>query len=100
MVVNLIDTIYGNSFENLIKGNGGDDILAGGSGSDTFIYARGDGNDTILDFDQDEDSISYQGFNADEVVGFTESYLDDGSKVILLTDGAEITLNGEFFSTN
>ena len=91
-----VDTIYGNSFENLIKGNGGDDILTGGSGSDTFIYAKGDGNDTILDFDQNEDSISYQGFNADEVVGFTESYLDDGSKVILLTDGAEITLNGDF----
>ncbi|MDB4106246.1 Ig-like domain-containing protein [bacterium] len=91
-----VDTIYGNSFENLIKGNGGDDILAGGSGSDTFIYVKGDGNDTILDFDQNEDSISYQGFNADEVAAFTESYLDDGSKVILLTDGAEITLNGNF----
>ena len=91
-----VDTIYGNSFENLIKGNGGDDILTGGSGSDTFIYAKGDGNDTILDFDQNEDSISYQGFNAGEVAAFTESYLDDGSKVILLTDGAEITLIGAF----
>ena len=94
------DKIYGNSLDNLIEGNGGDDTLAGGSGSDTFIYAKGDGNDTILDFNYNEDSISYQGFNEGEVAAITETYLDNGSKVLLLTDGAEITLNGDFAPPN
>ena len=79
-----------------LKVTAGDDTLAGGSGSDTFVYAKGDGNDTILDFNQNEDSISYQGFNASEVSAITETYLDNGSKVLLLTDGAKITLNGSF----
>src|SRR6185295_7726535 len=34
-----------------LTGHAGDDVLIGGVGSDTYAYAKGDGSDTIVDFD-------------------------------------------------
>ncbi|MDE0783728.1 MAG: Ig-like domain-containing protein, partial [Planktomarina sp.] len=90
------DSIYGNRFDNLIEGNAGNDTLSGGTGSDTFVYAKGDGNDTILDFNENEDSISYVGYSESEIAQITETFLTGGNKVLTLSDGAEITLNGDF----
>lgn len=44
------DTIDGGADDDTITGGGGDDTLTGGDGNDTFIYAIGDGDDTITDF--------------------------------------------------
>ena len=33
----------------LIEGGKGNDVLAGGNGSDTYVFQRGDGQDTVLD---------------------------------------------------
>ena len=45
--------ISGNSRGNVITGGKGNDALAGGKGSDTFVFQRGDGQDTILDAEND-----------------------------------------------
>ena len=45
------DTISGTGRSDVIRGGAGDDTLNGGGGSDVYIYARGDGNDTIFDGD-------------------------------------------------
>lgn len=37
-----------------LTGGTGDDELYGGVGSDTFVWSRGDGNDTIMDYNADE----------------------------------------------
>ena len=50
--------ISGNSRGNVITGGKGNDALAGGKGSDTFVFQRGDGQDTILDAEK-EWSLSY-----------------------------------------
>jgi Ca2+-binding RTX toxin-like protein len=45
------DTLSGNHANNVIEGRGGDDIMSGGDGGiNTFVFHRGDGRDTILDF--------------------------------------------------
>ena len=45
------DTLTGNHANNVINGRGGDDIMSGGDGGiNTFVFHRGDGRDTILDF--------------------------------------------------
>ncbi|HEY9620486.1 MAG TPA: calcium-binding protein, partial [Crinalium sp.] len=43
------DEIYGFYTDDLMRGAGGNDVLFGERGSDTYIYNKGDGNDTIID---------------------------------------------------
>ncbi len=43
------DTINGTNNADLMAGGLGDDSLKGGGGSDTYVYARGDGTDTITE---------------------------------------------------
>jgi len=44
------DTIDGGAGNDTLSGGGGDDSLTGAGGNDVYIYAPGDGNDTITDF--------------------------------------------------
>lgn len=45
------NSITGNSAANVLWGGKGADSLKGGAGADTFHFVRGDGRDTIVDFD-------------------------------------------------
>ncbi len=56
------DRIYGDDGDDLIRGGLGNDVLtgddnSGGSGSDTFVLALGEGTDTITDFEVGIDFI-------------------------------------------
>jgi len=56
------DAIWGDDGDDLIRGGLGEDVLtgddfSGGSGSDTFILATGEGTDTIADFEVGVDFI-------------------------------------------
>ena len=46
----LDNLIRGNDGDNLVVGAGGNDVLYGGAGADRFVFAKGDGRDTIMDF--------------------------------------------------
>lgn len=55
----LANQLHGNAGRNAVKGGGGDDTLwghrgndtlTGGKGADHFVFAKGDGRDTITDF--------------------------------------------------
>ncbi|MBT0730466.1 calcium-binding protein, partial [Rosenbergiella nectarea] len=50
------DTLTGSKFADTLYGNKGDDYLNGGDGNDLYLYARGDGHDTIRE-------ASYSGRN-------------------------------------
>ncbi len=43
------DEITGTAGPDIMRGGKGDDHLAGGTGVDTYVYARGDGNDIVDD---------------------------------------------------
>ena len=43
------DTIYAGSGDDTLKGGTGTDMLYGGAGHDVYMYAKGDGSDTIND---------------------------------------------------
>lgn len=47
----LNNAIVGNDGNNLISGGAGDDYLQGGAGNDIFLFARGDGQDTLVTTD-------------------------------------------------
>ncbi|MFO1159634.1 MAG: VCBS domain-containing protein [Reyranellaceae bacterium] len=42
-------TVIGGAGADFFRGRGGDDVLLGGAGGDTYTYTPGDGNDTITD---------------------------------------------------
>jgi len=42
-------TVIGGTGADFFRGRGGDDVLVGGAGGDTYVFTAGDGNDTIED---------------------------------------------------
>ena len=91
------DTIDGGAGDDVIFGGSGDDALTGGEGADTFVFAPGDGNDTITDFNTSEDTINLSMFGADISFGdLTVTATADGTGSIIAvpggTDGAAVTI--------
>lgn len=48
------DTIWGYEGADTLQGDTDNDLLYGGDDGDTFVYAIGDGNDTIADYTEDD----------------------------------------------
>lgn len=64
------DTIAATAGADRITGGAGDDVMAGGAGRDWFIFRRGDGHDTITDFNPDRltgDIIEFVGLTKTEI---------------------------------
>ncbi|MDE7252471.1 MAG: hypothetical protein K2O32_05945, partial [Acetatifactor sp.] len=66
------DNIYGSNGDDVLNGGKGDDYLSGGTGTDIYIYNRGDGNDTIYNYDSSEscgtDKLVFgEGIKAEEI---------------------------------
>ncbi|WP_107496458.1 calcium-binding protein [Thalassobius sp. I31.1] len=55
------DTLSGSDGNERLRGGNGNDHLTGGGGNDAFIFATGDGHDTISDFDPEQDQIFVDG---------------------------------------
>ncbi|MET1412189.1 calcium-binding protein [Roseibium sp. HPY-6] len=64
------DTIDGTSGENILAGGLGDDVIDGGNSGDTYLYARGDGDDEIIDgrTNHGEDIVRLEGILPDEIL--------------------------------
>ena len=45
------DTLRGGNGDDILIGGRGDDRLEGGKGNDTYVFSKGDGQDTIYDYD-------------------------------------------------
>lgn len=58
------DFIDGGDGNDNLNGGTGNDVLIGGDGTDTFVYAPGDGNDTITDFNVGNTGTLDDGNNA------------------------------------
>ncbi|WP_424988765.1 PA14 domain-containing protein [Microbulbifer sp. S227A] len=55
------DVLLGDAGADRLNGGQGDDILTGGAGLDTFAFRSGDGRDTIADFTDGQDSLTFHG---------------------------------------
>ena len=60
----LDDSLDGGVGDDTLIGGEGNDTLTGGDGADTFVIGAGDGNDTITDFDVDNDILDLGGLTA------------------------------------
>ncbi len=65
------DRLIGNSGANQLTGGQGNDHLEGGAGNDTYLYARGDGADSINEY---AEGISKQKQSYKEGITFQEQY--------------------------
>lgn len=91
------DDIYGGGGGDLISGGTGDDTLTGGGGSDIFLFSANAGNDTITDFDVDEDMIDLSLLGT--TIAFDDLTIadlpdDSGVTVTHTALGGTITLTG------
>lgn len=82
------DTIYGNDGNDILDGGVGNDILNGGNGTDTYIFAKGYGNDTINEWGSDHSIVKLTDINSDEVT-ITDQW---GSNLVVSINGTEDTL--------
>ena len=80
------DTLDGGKGNDTLIGGKGNDVLIGGEGDDVFVYKKGDGNDKILDYAED-DLISITG---DSVKSITAGEND----VVFTLGKGKITLQG------
>jgi serralysin len=93
------DKIYGGAGDDTISGGPGNDILIGGAGEDVLVFQPGNGNDTIRNFDADEDTINLTAFHLPD--DYTpELTANNNNTVLNLTDfnGGEILF--ENFNAN
>jgi len=89
------DTILGGADDDQIIGSFGNDDLSGGLGADSFVFALGEGNDVIQDFDVGTDVLSLTG--GQTIFGIAEVDTDMvggvDSTLVEFADGATVLLN-------
>uniref|UniRef100_UPI002FD08D52 calcium-binding protein n=1 Tax=Acinetobacter sp. HY1485 TaxID=2970918 RepID=UPI002FD08D52 len=78
------DNLYTNAGNDILSGDEGDDHLDGNIGNDTYLFSRGHGNDTIVDFDTHENTDQIK---LSDVASTEVSFTQDGSDLVL--DGYE-----------
>ncbi|MEZ9527130.1 tandem-95 repeat protein [Enterovibrio norvegicus] len=91
--------IRGNRFDNTIVGGMGDDRLIGDEGNDTYLYSRGDGDDTIIDYGvlDTNDTVRFLDYLPSDIAYIFASGEDGKDAVVRFTDGTDrVTLYDAF----
>jgi Ca2+-binding RTX toxin-like protein len=85
--------LFGLDGDDVLEGRRGSDHLTGGAGQDIFVFRAGDGEDRILDFDIDQDTIDLSAFTkTGSVENLTFKEISGGNILIDLGSGDEIIL--------
>ena len=103
------DILYGEAGNDILDGGNGTDILygglgndnlTGGNGPDTFVFAAGEGTDTITDFSSSNDKIGLSGGLSFGALSFSGNNILFGNEVLAtLTDVNTTTLTQSNFVT-
>jgi len=59
------DQIFGDAGNDTIEGGSGNDAVNGGAGNDVYLFGRGDGQDTLYDYDSTSGNVDTIQFGAD-----------------------------------
>jgi Ca2+-binding RTX toxin-like protein len=83
------DDLFGNEGNDSLNGGTGADNLSGGTGNDTYNYARGDGDDLILDDAGNDRIVLGEGISASDI-----SVQRQGNDLVLLVLPASLPGTG------
>ncbi len=93
------DTMLGGSGDDFLNGGTGDDIIVGGrdndtlrgdSGADRFVFAAGDGEDVIKDFETGADLLDFTEFGNNPAVALSQQ----GPNAVLNVGDVTVVLEG------
>jgi len=94
------DFLVGSAGDDLLDGGNGDDTLRGGLGEDIFVFAAGEGIDTITDFSLGTDKIGLTGGLTFGQLSFSGNEILMGSDVLAVLTGVNTnTLTASNFVT-
>ena len=83
------DVIYANSGSDLIVGGEDKDVLVGGAGVDTFQFNRGDGFDTIKNFELGVDKVDISDFGFANFAELELLFRDYNGRANIRLDGTD-----------
>ena len=89
------DTLKGDAGDDTLQGGTGADSIEGGNGADTYLFAKGDGMDILLNSDTDggKDVVKFTDVTSTEITGVNNS----GTSLILsYGTGDSITITNYF----
>ncbi|NUE79808.1 hypothetical protein GYX91_00815 [Snodgrassella sp. ESL0304] len=88
------DSLYAYGGDDLLDGGAGNDYLVGGEGNDTYVFAKGHGQDKIYDI-KGTDTIQFTDVNSDEV-----KFRKDKDDLIIYgyTEGDSIRITDFFYN--
>lgn len=87
------DRVSGGGGEDIIRAGRGADVLAGGAENDLFLFAAGDGRDTILDFRPGADRLGF-GLGAAEAEALLEAATEADGATTISYGGDSVVLVG------
>jgi Ca2+-binding RTX toxin-like protein len=94
------DLLNGDNGSDTLRGGLGNDTLTGGNGSDIFVFASGEGIDTINDFKLGTDQIGLTGGLTFGNLSFSGNQIRIGSEVLAVLTGVNTnTLTASNFVT-
>ena len=94
------DLLYGGNGTDTLRGGLGNDTLTGGNGGDVFVFASGEGTDTITDFKLSNDKIGLTGGLTFENLSFSGNKIIFDTQVLAVLTGVNTnTLTASNFLT-
>ncbi|NEO99351.1 MAG: hypothetical protein F6K58_11850 [Symploca sp. SIO2E9] len=89
------DVLIGNAGANVLDGGEGNDLLTGNGGEDVFVLAATEGTDTITDFVVGEDLLGLSGGLSFEQLTITQGTGNNANNTLIFADGEQLAvLNG------
>ena len=92
------DRLNGGRGDDTIDGGRGNDVLRGGGGEDSFVFAKGDGIDRVVDFNPSQDRVLIE---ASALGSSDQDFIDHAIRetangvIVDLIDGDRIVFYGE-----
>jgi len=90
------DQLYGGDGNDILIGGAGNDYMDGGRGSDTYVFNRGDGQDTIYDYRYSANEMNViqfrEGVTKEDVI-----FAQDGNDLLIKIKGTDDSLRVKYW---
>ncbi len=87
-----LDSLFGGNGVDRLRGDAGNDFLTGGNGQDQFVFRKGHGSDTIVDWQDGIDKIRIEAPGSTNVGTFVETQVGADCVITNTTLNIEITI--------